>query len=369
MKTKKLLIVLVIVIAMLAAALYYFSAYGKKNSVPAAAPETTLAPVQSAAPAAPVETLAPAEALAPPSEQQVDETANEMAQAMLPVMDAGVRALRDSETGLYDAKDADFMWSVLYHLCVNYEIPGGAEKTQDGVAAVPKARMEALASACFASYKELPELPKDRKNITYDEDADAYQITLSDSGDAQSEIMRVLPLADQGYTVFVAFVNKAETENPLLSTYVFDVSKSEKTDGEAPFPLRVSGGMDASNVVAQVTKVTNEGGDTKLDVHHVQLYWKQDEKDAEVYVPAIVADAQPDETLRLFSADAVDWNTVYSLITGGEAADFADSQTALAWFKENYAKMIEYDPMVYQMRVYDGVVYEMTPLYQFYFAG
>ncbi|MDO5111264.1 MAG: hypothetical protein Q4E65_03055 [Clostridia bacterium] len=374
MKTKKVLIVLVIVIALLAAALYYFSAYGGGNNAaaPAAAPEATQPPAQTAAPSAPVETLAPEAELAPVSEQQVDENANAMAQAMLPVMDAGVRALRDSEAGHYDAEDAAFVWNVLYYLCAGNELQSDLiDYAQDGVAVIPAKLMQELASACFASYSELPALPEDMKNISYDKKLDAYEVQLSDGGDAQSRIMRVVPLADQGYTVFLAFVNEAAPEAPLLSTYAFDLGKNAQIDGIADplFPMSVNGGMDASNVLSQVTGVTGEGEAMMLDIHHVQLYWKQDEADGEVYVPAIVADTQPDETLRLFSTDVVDWNTIYALITGGKEPDFADTEAAFAWFKENYATMIDYDPMVYQMRAYDGVIYEMVPLYQFYFAG
>lgn len=371
MKTKKVLIVLGIVIAALAAALYYFSAYGNRNAAPAAQPAATQTPT-IAQTAAPVETLAPIEELAPPSEQQVDEEANAVAEAMLPVMDAGVRALREAETGGYNPEDPAFVWSVLYHLCVNADIKSDSiDRTRDDVVTIPKKVMEEFAGACFASLDDLPALPKDMESMAYDKEAETYTLELSDSGDAYSEIMRVIPFGEQGYTAFVAFLSAAEPDAPLLSTYVFDLKPNAKLEGIAEpfFPMSVSAGADASNAVAQITGITGEDDAIVFDVHHVQLYWKQDEEDSEVYVPSIVADTQPDEKLRLLSTDAVDWDTIYTLITGGEQPDFADTKAAFAWFKDNYAKMVEYDPLVYQLRTYDGVIYRMTPLYQFYFAG
>lgn len=373
MKTKKALIVLGILIVALAAALYYFSAYGNRNAAPAATPNAPQTPAANAQTAAPVETLAPVEALAPPSEQQVDEKANAAAKAMLPVMDAGIRAMRGTENGMYAPEDPAFVWSMLYHLCVNADIKSDLiDRSKEDVMIVPKTLMQELASTCFAAYSELPDLPKDLSSVSYDKKADAYTLELSDSGDAYSELMRVIPFGEEGYTAFVAFLSDAEPDAPLLSTYVFDIKPNAYIDGAQTsfFPMSVSAGANASNVVAQITGVREEGGAVMLDIHHVQLFWKQDEEDGEVYVPAIVADTQPDETLRLSSLDAVDWNTTYALITGGKEAEFkGTAEESFAWFKENFARLVDYDPLVYQMRAYDGVIYEMTPLYQFYFAG
>ncbi len=365
MKKKTIAAVLVILIVLLIAALMLFRNKAKRDEElqqHAAAQNPASAAAEAAPTAEPV--------VLEEDQLTTNVSAEEAAKQMLPVIDSAVRVMYEKGAGFYDMESDSFVWDVLAMLCASNDISAQGIETKDGSVYVPADIMKKIAAACFASRSELPELPKEISNVKYDSETKVYAIEQSDAGDMSSEVMETIPLGDGGYSVKVALVNKSDAKMPLLSTYQFDIlSYPEGTKPEAPiFPMSIFNGYDTCNVLAQIQAIEEKDGEIMLALHHVQLHWEADEEDSEVYVPLIVADTKSDETLKLFTKDAVDWNTIGVVITG-EDQGFKSSDEAFEWFKEHYTEKVMEENMVYQMRVYDGVIYSVAPLYAFYFQG
>lgn len=372
MKRKTIIAVLVVLIVLLAAALLLMQ---NKSRNSGNAPAAQQPQEQQAAPAA-----VPTPEATPVVLQEEELTVNTQAQTasdeMLPVIEAEVRTIYEAQSGYFDIEKADMCWNALARLCSSDKLPSGiAEDAGDGSLKVSKENMSRLAKNCFAMRSELPELPKDMKNVSYDKDSDSYIIKKTDADKLKCEIMETTPTGEGAYSVSVALLDTDTAKTPLVSTYTFDiVDVADDGDTVKPvFTKTVFGGYDVCNVLAQVTgAVKDENGEFKLDIHPVQLHWESEGEgngeDEEAYVPKIVADTKADSQIKLYSLDMVDWNTI-AIVLGEDEKSFDDPEKAWEWFKENYSKKVDDEGVIYQMRVYKDVIYSMAPLYSFYFAG
>lgn len=369
MKKKTIIAVLVVLIVLLIAALLMMQSRNRtQNQAPAASQSAQNA--QNAQPAAPQAEATPA--VLAEEELTVNVSAQEAADEMLPVIDAEIRAMYSAGTGYFDIENAALCWNALAVLCSSEDLPEGmVEKLDDGTVKVGAENMRRLAQACFASRAELPELPEDNKTVSYDKDADAYIIKKAEADTLSCEIMETMPTGEGAYSASVALLDSS-ADIPLISTYSFDVLPfaAGENSVQPAFSKCVYGGYDACNMLAQVTALEEANGEYTLEVHPIQLHWETEGEgeEEEAYIPVIVADAKPDQKLRLHSVEMVDWNTV-GIVIGGEEQNFGSAEKAWEWFEENYSKKIEDEGVVYQMRVYKDTVYSMAPLYSFYFAG
>jgi hypothetical protein len=143
------------------------------------------------------------------SETAATEAADVDVEAMTPVFDALIRAMKETG-GAYAPKDEGFFWTTLYLMGVNSgEELGRAELTEDMMIKVPRQAMQEFASACFEDYDDLLPLPEQDSSITYDEGQDAYLLAPSDPGDAVTEILDATE-QDGRVTVHVKFSGDEE---------------------------------------------------------------------------------------------------------------------------------------------------------------
>lgn len=364
-KKRTILILLGVIVALLCAllALCMPGCSAKPEQEPAApAAEPTVAPAAAVEPAA---------TIAPQAHVHVDAMVEET-QAMLPVLSAGARALRESQTGFYDVADAKFVWSVLYHLCANETLDTPlAEVTEAGTVRIPYKLMQELASSCFMEYGDLPELPEDMESITYDEAWDAFIVKLSDAGDTRCVITDVAAgAAESSYMVAVAYLTRSGDKEELVDTYAFELRPNPYIDGinDPLYPLSVLGGYAACNVIARITAVEGDAEAPEITVEHVQIGWEVDEEDTEAHVMKISPVERPAETLKLRGMDAAELMAAGALLTG-KPPELKDADAAFAWLKENYDRELDGERLVYQMRVYQGEIYSMAPMASLYFAG
>ncbi len=124
--------------------------------------------------------------------------------AMLPVLDSIILAMNDSGT-TFEPRDEEFFWSVLYYVAVNYtDKVYMAELTDDALIKVPSRSVQEIATACFADYDDLLNIPESLvTSVTYDADWDAYMFTPSDRGMSSSEITE---MSKNGDTINVTVV-------------------------------------------------------------------------------------------------------------------------------------------------------------------
>lgn len=165
-----------------------------------------------------------------PSEEQIFE--------MLPIMDSIIRCTTENDY-VYDKDNDDFVWSVLYYVCVNYyeNFPEIEMNMQQGYITVPADTAKALASACFYELEELPEIQEDRTNISYDRGNDAYIVMMSDASMMYTKIKSSDAFKDGSAEVYVDFID-GETDE-LISTYIFEF-KENKSEFTERFPLSVA---------------------------------------------------------------------------------------------------------------------------------
>lgn len=156
----------------------------------ACAPATT-APATTA-PVTPTNT--PDSVTPEPSVTPDPEQLNSQVQAMMPILDSVVLSMGDDG---YDGTDAQFLWTALYLTSVNWPSAHPMiDQTDTATLLVPKAVMQAFASAISADYEALPELPADFTAVQYDEALDAYRLERSDRGTSRTALDAVSQLED-----------------------------------------------------------------------------------------------------------------------------------------------------------------------------
>ncbi len=374
MKKKTIIAVLVVAIVALLAVLLFLQNQTRRNEA-----LQTPAPAPAAAPASNAPAPATPEAAAQTPQQTaseqpaVDASSEGAVEKMLPVIDVAVRVMYEQNIGYYAMESSELQWEVLARLCAANAWNDPSIEKKDGAVRVPAETMKKLAAACFASLGELQEIPESIKNVEWNSAEGMYIIkeAKTDKADElKTEIIETLPLHENGYTVYVALVSPTDEKRPLLSTYSFDLMPYTMESGAEGmlFPLCVFNAYDSCNVLAQIQGIEEKDGKLMLSLHHVQLHWQVDEEDSEIYTPLIVADTKSDATLPLFAKDAVDWNTI-GMVISGEDQGFKNADEAIAWFKEHYTEKVLEENVIYQMRVYEGVIYSAAPLYAFYFQG
>ena len=374
MKKKTIIAVLVVLIVLLSAALLLMQS---KNS--AQLPQNQPA-VQSAAGEADAQSVPQIQAT-PAVLQEEELTVNTHAQQtsdkMQPVIEAAVYSMYDAGVGFFDMNDAALCWKMLASLCASPDLPEDVARDKgDGTIEIGEKELLSLAKACFASTAELPELDKENETVKYDKNAGIYSIEKPEDKGLRCEIMETVPNTEGGYTAYVALLK--DDAVPLISTFAFDImpyfsaesGEAEPDAEDEVFSMCMIGGYDTCNVLAQVTAIKEENGEIHLDVHHVQFHWENDGEgeDEETYIPVIVADTKADETYKLYSTEAVDWNTI-AMVLGEEQPNFDNAEKAWEWYKGKYAEKVDGEGVLLQMRVYDKTIYSMAPLYSFYFAG
>ena len=113
------------------------------------------------------------------NEEPIPETMPENMAAMAAPVDALARCMLDNQLE-YDPADPDFFWTALFYFTgaygLNHEMV--TEKEGSYQLQIPAAVMEEHATALFAEYNGLFDLPSIMKgNVSYDPEADAYFVS------------------------------------------------------------------------------------------------------------------------------------------------------------------------------------------------
>ena len=158
------------------------------------------------------------------------ESAGDDVNAMLPAFDSLIRILLDDDA-VYDPNDPDFLWSAVYLMAVNWmSFDPAAEISEDWMSLIlPVETVEELASALFADYDGLPDVPESMSGaVSYDEPLGMYYFTLSDAGEAFSQIDGLVSSNDGPLSVIVLFKAYGEgEEDEVLAQFEFAIQPNE----------------------------------------------------------------------------------------------------------------------------------------------
>ena len=105
--------------------------------------------------------------------------------AMLPVLDSILRASWELDRA-YNPADAEYFWTVLGYLSVNWEAANPQSEVLESELRVPRLLMREYASAAFLEYDDLLPLPEAKEDffVRYDASWDAYFVRLGDMGES-----------------------------------------------------------------------------------------------------------------------------------------------------------------------------------------
>lgn len=188
-----------------------------------AAPESVKEPETTKAPE-----TEPVETTKAPDSGKVDAHSAEV-QAMLTQMDALMQCVTENKIK-YDASDASFVWTALCYSLGQNGVNHVLIETDGSKALVPGQTAAEFATALFADYDELPEIPKALKNmVSYDAGEDAYSITLGDRGDSAAEITGAKRNSDGSIWIVARLYTCSDGET--ICTYRFHLVDNAYADG------------------------------------------------------------------------------------------------------------------------------------------
>jgi len=150
--------------------------------------------------------------------------------AMLPAFDSLIRILLDDDA-VYDPRDPDFFWNAVYLMAVNWKtFDPDAEISEDWVSLIlPLQTVQEMVTALFADYYGLPDVPESMSGaVSYDEPQGVYYFTLSDAGEAFSQIDGVVNSNDGLMTIIVLFLAYGESDDAeVLGQFEFTVQPND----------------------------------------------------------------------------------------------------------------------------------------------
>lgn len=207
------------------------------------APSASPLPSQSAEPTAPAASDSPAstataeptqEPAATPDAQQF----NADMEAMRPILDTVVLTMGAGENAKFDPQDAEFFWTGLYLMGVNWSASHPLIEQAEEAVVVPAQAMEDIARSAFGSDANFPQMPDDLSQvISYDIDSATYSLSYSDRGSAQTNLHDIAIAEDGTVTVQMDLISAPDE---LLGTFVFTLAADEAARAAgSPFAYQV----------------------------------------------------------------------------------------------------------------------------------
>ncbi len=176
--------------------------------------------------------------------------------AMAAPIDSLARCMLENDL-TYTPDDPEFFWTALYYFTGGYAMGHAAvEMTEDAQIKVPRQVMQEHATALFADYDDLLELPADMQGrISYDESVDAYLVMPGDIGLSETKLTNFGKIAD-GYVLTAELWSMDEDAN-LIAVWDVTLVDNAYADGisEPTYHYSVS---DMTRVTedTEVTEVT-----------------------------------------------------------------------------------------------------------------
>lgn len=165
-------------------------------------------------------------------------------------IDALARCMLENDME-YDPEDPDFFWTALYYFTGAYGLEHELVKENDNYQlVVPTKTMQEHATALFADYDDLMELPDIMLgNVAYDEAEDAYLVSQGDKGlsemrltafeeteegfDVTAELWATGPEEELIASFNVTLVENAYADGIQNPIYLFSVASMEMTENNS----------------------------------------------------------------------------------------------------------------------------------------
>lgn len=236
-------------------------------------------------------------------------------EAMLPVLDSVMRAMIERNCA-YAPDYADYYWTTLCMLAVNWNIDDALCEVVDNELRVPRKLMEEFAVAAFYNLDALPPISDDFTLARYDEAWDAYMVSLGDVGDSYTYIANYEYNEDG--TVMVNVVMGSHDE-PVLYSMLSTLAPNPNGAGYTYAYSVTEGILSEVGPDVRIHTVSMEGEEEYIiETRYVSPYGYEIWYDAEMmmlnsadgdgydeFVPAF-PDALPSVSLTIMLADVPD---------------------------------------------------------------
>ena len=164
-----------------------------------------------------------------PEEPTPDVMPDNMASMTAPV-DALARCMLENNL-VYDPQDPEFFWIALYYFTGGYGLDHQLVTEKEGTyqLQIPTSAMQEHASALFAEYNTLFDLPSIMKgNVSYDPDTDAYTVSRGDIGLSEMKFISYEKTED-GHVVKAQLLS-TDSQEPIQA---YDVVLTENALAES----------------------------------------------------------------------------------------------------------------------------------------
>ena len=151
--------------------------------------------------------------------------------SMTASIDALARCMLENNLD-YDPEDPDFFWTALYYFTGGYGLNHELVTEKEGTyqLQIPTPVMEEHATALFADYKGLFDLPSIMKgNVSYDSGWDAYSVSRGDIGLSQMQIISY-EKTEEGHLLRTHLLS-ADSEEELIQAYDVILVDNASVDG------------------------------------------------------------------------------------------------------------------------------------------
>lgn len=310
-----------------------------------------------------------------PSGQEPDDMQARI-EAMLPVFDSIMLAKGERE---FDFADTELAWDTLYLMGVNFgqQHPLVEVDEETGIMKVPQKTMQEFASACFADYTDLPELPKDFSAVTYDEAQEAFILNPSDRGDGFSEILSYHELDGTTQKTYDVKVGLFGGEHDMYNVYEFTIVDNPNVSGitDPIFYYSVLYAMESYTNIATIKEVYEKDGQTYVVAQYKELisHAADDlDEDGEAYGSdylEIVDVPDGEHTLLVSDIAKFDMTDLFDINTDLDKKKAGDP-TTLEFFEKHFQDQSSDGlPMYFKLNVYQDKLFAAKLWSDYYFAG
>ncbi len=163
---------------------------------------------------------------------QAQPITEEMSSMAAPI-DALIRTMSAEEDSEYDPSDNLFFWNALAFMAANIEISAPrAEQVDETHVMITEEATQEMASALFADYSDLLQLPEEADGVTYSEENEAYLFEITPEKTVKTNLVEYVE-EDGVYTVTAELlpVSDTDTETEPISTWEVTMTENTYADG------------------------------------------------------------------------------------------------------------------------------------------
>ena len=307
-----------------------------------------------------------------PFEQMEPDELFELMGELYPLLDAMCETMERGYFGAFEPTDPSFVWDTVRTL---YRRDGSAEVSADGSEdVIPGDYLESLCAACFNG-AALPALPEGYP-AAYDETADTYTFTNNPDIDISTDIIRVEQQDDGAAVLDVALLGRPD-EKEFIDSFRFLLTPSD--DGVYPYAVTKAFECYTDVVAVKEVRDTDEGYLFVVDyVDYLSTLspdYVEGDPEGLMWDRRIENPEEEGVELLLSQYSTVDGTGLAGLLGDTDADveecvdDVCEPGDSAYLIKNCTRTSPDGQPLYFAIKAYNGQIYDMSLLFDWYFAS